>query len=66
MIVSTINLFPETRKTAFGHFHHVVLNLRGKKMSSVYITQETGGRLTSGVEKFNNSFLPEDGSRGVL
>ena len=35
-------------------------------MSSVYITQETGGRLTSGVEKFNNSFLPEDGSRGVL
>lgn len=33
-------------------------------MSSVYITQETAGRLTSGVEKFNNSFLPEDGSRG--
>ena len=32
-------------------------------MSSVYITQETGGRLTSGVEKFNNSFLPEGGSR---
>lgn len=35
-------------------------------MSSVYITQETAGRLTSRVEKFNNSFLPEDGSRGVL
>ena len=41
MIVSTINLFPETRKTAFDHFHHVVLNLRGKKNEfSVYNTRD--------------------------
>ena len=36
-------------------------------MSSMYVAQETGRRLTAGVEKFNNSFLPEDGSRaGVM
>lgn len=29
-------------------------------------TPETGGRLNAGVEKFNHSFLSEDGRAGVL
>lgn len=28
----------------------------------MYITQDTGGRLKPGGEKFNKSFLPKDGS----